>query len=152
MLRIRHFVKTDQYTCRNLILDGLAEHFGVIDQTLNPDLNDIGRSYLDRGHRFLVAEELGVIVGTAALLLDNNNHPRIVRMSVAKTARRKGVASALLNDLIKEAARIDADAIEAHAEPDWTDAVGFYLMSGFQKVGEDAVDIHLRLQLEKKHI
>ena len=147
-IKIRPFDKSDQSACRDLILGGLKEHFGVIDHTLNPDLNDIELNYVDKGHRFFVAAEQGRIVGTAALLFDKGSYPRIARMSVAKRARRRGIASALLKQLIKEAEAIHADTIDAHTEPEWIDAVGFYRQSGFQKVGEDELDIHLRLQLK----
>jgi hypothetical protein len=40
-LLITPFVAEYQNDVRRLILEGLREHFGHIDESLNPDLNDI---------------------------------------------------------------------------------------------------------------
>lgn len=45
-LHIRPFTIHDQAAARTLILNGLGEHFGLIDETFTPDLNDITASYL----------------------------------------------------------------------------------------------------------
>ena len=45
----------DQEAAQRLILAGLVEHWGTLDPTKNPDLDDIQRSYVSRGHTFLVA-------------------------------------------------------------------------------------------------
>jgi hypothetical protein len=69
-LRIRSFQARDQKTARQLILAGLGEHFGWIDETRNPDLDDIAANYVDRGSTSLVAEIDGKLVGTAALIAE----------------------------------------------------------------------------------
>ena len=43
--RISEFKPSDQAAVRRLILDGLAERWGVLDESLNPDLNDIAAAY-----------------------------------------------------------------------------------------------------------
>ena len=40
-IRISEFEPSDQAAARRLILDGLAERWGVLDESLNPDLNEI---------------------------------------------------------------------------------------------------------------
>lgn len=40
-ISIKPFESEDQEAVQSLILAGLAEHWGEIDPTLNPDLNDI---------------------------------------------------------------------------------------------------------------
>ncbi|CAA9269377.1 MAG: hypothetical protein AVDCRST_MAG93-2561, partial [uncultured Chloroflexia bacterium] len=40
-LAIRPFTPADQKAARDLVLDGLGEHFGWIDTSRNPDLDDI---------------------------------------------------------------------------------------------------------------
>ncbi|MCP4415536.1 MAG: hypothetical protein GY805_02870, partial [Chloroflexi bacterium] len=42
---IRPFHPQDQSATKQLILAGLVEHWGELDPSLNPDLNDIARSY-----------------------------------------------------------------------------------------------------------
>ncbi|MGZ3678106.1 MAG: hypothetical protein ACXWQR_06005 [Ktedonobacterales bacterium] len=55
-LSIRPFVQGDQTIVRRLILGGLGEHFGFIDEARNPDLDDISLHYLAAGDCFIVAE------------------------------------------------------------------------------------------------
>ena len=66
-LIIRPFAATDQDAARWLILEGLGGHFGFIDETMNPDLDDIALTFSDAV--FLVAEIDGVIVGTGGLMV-----------------------------------------------------------------------------------
>ncbi|MGC8781077.1 MAG: hypothetical protein ACP5UQ_09455, partial [Anaerolineae bacterium] len=68
---IRPFAPTDQPAVRRLILEGLGEHFGVIDETLNPDIDDIAAHYTARGHVFLVAVADDEVIGSAALVIED---------------------------------------------------------------------------------
>ena len=61
-LEIRPFQPSDQAIAKQLILEGLAEHWGTLDPTLNPDLNDIAQSYTEGN--FIVALLDGHIIGT----------------------------------------------------------------------------------------
>jgi len=45
VIRLRRFDPTDQEDAKALILAGLADHWGELDPTLNPDLNNIAESY-----------------------------------------------------------------------------------------------------------
>ena len=98
---IRPFRVEDQQKVCQLILDGLGEHFGNINEELNPDLDDIAASYA--GDLFLVAEQAGVIVGCGALIYEGDGIARVQRMSVLRTLRRQGIAGAILDRLIAEA-------------------------------------------------
>ena len=109
-------------------------------------MDDIGQSYLSRGDDFYVAECDGQVVGTVGLLFERFR-ARIVRMSVAKKPRQQGIATALLKKCIEMAREHGVPDIVALTEPHWSDAVGFYLASGFVQYGSDAEDIHLRLSL-----
>ncbi len=129
------------------MLEGLGEHFGFIDESLNPDLDDIEKSYLSSGQVFLVAESEGGIAGTAGLLFETPGAARIVRMSVRSSLRRRGIATALLAALIEEARTRSLSSLVARTEPHWTDATSFYMRSGFEQFAEDEVDVHLRLEL-----
>jgi N-acetylglutamate synthase-like GNAT family acetyltransferase len=70
-------------------LAGLEEHWGVLDPTKNPDLEDIGLTYADA--IFLVAQQNNKIIGTGALIPKPDGTAEIVRMSVAADWRRKGI-------------------------------------------------------------
>ena len=55
---IRQFQPIDQEEARRIVLEGLGEHFGVIDESLNPDLDDIQESFIVAGDEFYVAQWL----------------------------------------------------------------------------------------------
>ena len=96
---VRRFTASDQRACRQVILNGLAEHFGFLDESRDPDLDDINNAYIAVGNEFYVAECDGDIIGTVGLLFEPER-ARIVRMSVARSHRQQGVATALLNRCI----------------------------------------------------
>ena len=126
---IRPFQPKDQIATQNLILAGLAEHWGALDPDKNPDLDDIGRAY-EHG-RFLVAESDGEIVGTGALLLEEGGHGRIARMSVAQKKRRQGIATIILEGLCCLARQAGCAYLTLETTSTWTDAIQFYLNNGF---------------------
>lgn len=144
---IRPFRPADQAEARALILAGLGEHFGFIDETLNPDLDDIDAHYLRRGSEFFVAELDGRIVGTAGLIFETEDVARIVRMSVDAGRRRCGIASALVTACKAASQRRGVRDLHVFTEPHWVDAVEFYLSQGFVQYDRDDEDIHLRLPL-----
>ena len=49
--------RTNEDAVRSLILDGLQEHWGSVDPTLNPDLDDLAATYA--AGRVLVADRRG---------------------------------------------------------------------------------------------
>jgi GNAT superfamily N-acetyltransferase len=147
-VHIRSFNAPDQSESRQLILNGLAEHFGFIDALRNPDLHDIEKSYLAAGNDFYVAECDGHIVGTIGLVFEVGR-ARIVRMSVAKSHRKQGVATALLERCIGIAKQRGFLELVALTDPHWPDAVGFYTSQGFQQFDRDDEDLHLRLLLSE---
>ena len=98
---IRLFDPIHQEEARSLVLEGLGEHFGVIDPSLNPDLDNIEASFIAAGNHFYVAEsDDGHVIRTVGLLFESGSG-RIVRMSVARKYRRRGIAKALLERCIE---------------------------------------------------
>jgi len=146
---VRRFEPKDQEDARMVVLEGLREHFGFLDPSLNPDLEDIQASFIAKGDDFYVAENDGRIIGTAGLLF-GEGRARIVRMSVAKSHRKRGIATALLEQCIETAAQRGFREIWAYTQPEWPDAVSFYSGSGFEQLGRDDIDIHLRLSLPER--
>lgn len=142
--KVRSFEARDQAGARETILAGLREHFGFINESLNPDLDDIESSYVSRGDLFLVAESSGIVIGTAGLVFEEPGTCRVVRMSVRRESRRQGVANAMLGVLLVEARTRSLREITVRTEPDWEAAVSFYQRAGFEQYGADAVDVHLR--------
>ena len=137
---IREFRPVDQEAARAVILAGLEEHWGVLDLTLNSDVDDLAGSYADGC--VLVAEWGGELVGTGVLSVEPGGIGRIQRMSVARSARRRGIATSLLRALEDEARRRGYPRLVLETTSTWQDAIGFYAANGYQPVDERDGDTH----------
>lgn len=142
---IRPFQSSDQTAAQTLILDGLADYWGKIDPALNPDLNNIAKSY--QSGIFLIAEINKKLVGTGALIPESENIGRIVRMSVDQTVRRQGIGQKILNALIQQAQQRKYTHIVLETTATWQGAIAFYTSFGFNPVGEKDGDMHFELTL-----
>lgn len=146
-ITIRRFAPPDQATVRALVNAGLGEHFGYVDRRYNPDLDDITASYLDKGHLFVVAERVGSIVGTGALVMEDARTGRLVRMSVVPEQRGRGIGRALVEHLVDAARERGLTLLRVETNRDWPDATGLYRACGFRQVAEDSVSRHFALSL-----
>jgi ribosomal protein S18 acetylase RimI-like enzyme len=151
-LLIRKFELGDQTAARQLILDGLAGHWGALDLTLNPDLNDIAGNYADGvflvAYRGETAHAPSLLVGTGALIPEGPGVGRIVRMSVDQSLRRMGIGRKLLDVLIQYGRELGYNEIVLETTETWADAVGFYQRYGFETTGFADGDRHFRLILK----
>ena len=144
---IRPFAPADQEPVRRLILSGLGEHLGFVDEARNPDLDDIAASYLAAGHAFIVAELGGELIGTGALIEEAPGVGRLVRMSVAPAHRRRGIGHALVAHLTDLAECRGYRRLVLETNDDWDDAVRLYLSCGFVEYDRSAGEVHLTLDL-----
>jgi ribosomal protein S18 acetylase RimI-like enzyme len=144
---LRPFTPADQAAARQLILSGLGEHFGYIDETKNPDVDDIKAHYLEQGHLFVVAESGAALAGTGALITEAAEIGRIVRMSVARQYRRQGIGRMIVAHLIEMARQRGLRKILVETNLDWDDAIGLYKRCGFSEYGRDDESVHLCLEL-----
>lgn len=109
---------------RRLVLEGLGEHFGFIDETMNPDLDDIAASF--GPGVFLVALDGGEIVGTGGLLPAGDSRASIVRMSTRASHRRRGVGGAVLSSLLEQARSSGYGSVVLVTNAAWIDVIAFY--------------------------
>jgi len=130
-LIIRAFAPSDQAAARHLILEGLGEHFGAVDETRNPDIDDITAHYIGRGQLFLVAEDALGLVGTAALVFEDGAIAQVVRVSVAPRWRRRGLAQALVMRLIEAGRARGLARVWMETNDDWMPAIELYRACGF---------------------
>lgn len=144
---IRTFRPEDQEAARALILRGLAERWGELDETMNPDLDNIARHYTDGV--FLVAVSAGQIVASGALIPESEGVGRIVRMSVARSRRRQGLGRRMLYALCERARAVGYRQLVLETTATWADAIAFYRAHGFRPLGERAGDMHFVLELEE---
>ncbi|HNT75804.1 MAG TPA: GNAT family N-acetyltransferase [Anaerolineae bacterium] len=142
-LTLRPFCPADQDAVKALILAGLVEHWGFLDPTLNPDLNDIAASYADAV--FLTAWLDAELVGAGALIHEAEGVARIVRMSVAREKRRIGIGQAILRQLCKYARSAGYRQIVLETTSTWEDVIAFYERFGFRRIGAWDGDTHFVL-------
>ena len=127
---IRPFQLADQDKVKSLILDGLVEHWGFLDPTKNPDLDDIATSYA--GAIFLVACQEANIVGTGALVPRSDGVAEIVRMSVARESRRQGIGRLVLQELVSCARVAGFYQVILETTATWQNVIEFYRNFGFR--------------------
>lgn len=133
----------DQEAIRSLVLDGMRERWGeAYDAAANSDMDDIAHTYVDAGAQVVVAEVDGLVVGCGILLSESGRRGRIVRVSVHKDHRRKGVGREVVNSLVHSARRRRMTEVVVTTDVPWTSAVALYLACGFVEVGRDKHDVH----------
>jgi putative acetyltransferase len=114
---------------------------------MNPDLDDIETHYLRPGHRFVLAERDGTIVGTGALIEKSPGTGRLVRMSVDRHHRGRGIGRALVTHLVAEARARGYHRVVIETNDDWWDAIGLYRACGFVEFACHSGDVHMALEL-----
>lgn len=144
---IRPFQPADQPATQALILAGLAEHWGTLDSTLNPDLNDIAYSY--QGETFLLAIQGDEIVGCGALISEarEKGYGRIVRMSVKKEYRRQKMGQLILNQLEVAAKQRGFHKLVLETTETWEKVIKFYQANGFHIIDQLDGDTHFEKNL-----
>lgn len=143
IVEIKKFDINDQDRARRLILEGLGEHFGYIDETCNPDIDDIDRIYIKSGNLFIVACLNCELVGTGGLIGETKETGRLVRMSVDKSYRKKGIGRKIVEYLIVEARKRGYKRAVLSTEVDWIPAIALYESCGFKEYGRNEVDLHM---------
>lgn len=155
MITIEHVNEQTAPSARQIILDGLEEHFGSLNPSFNEDLMDICKSY-NPNHFFIAMVQDGTsiepnIVATGALVHEksimNEKYGRIVRMSVQKSWRRKGVGTSMLQHLCQVARELGMHCLVLETNLDWFDAIGFYKRFGFEETHRDEESTHMKLKL-----
>jgi GNAT superfamily N-acetyltransferase len=131
-IAVRTFEPNDQSAVRALILEGFRERFGWIDESMNPDLDDIAASY--SGALFVVASDGSEIVGTGALTRQDDGTAIVTRMSTAARHRRRGIGRAVLAHLLNEAEARVCSRLVLGTNIEWKDAIAFYLACGFEEM------------------
>jgi ribosomal protein S18 acetylase RimI-like enzyme len=118
-----------QDAVRRLVLDGMAERWGVVDESLNTDLDDIDTHY--GSDCVLIAVDGVTVVGTGILLL-RAKEGEIVRMSVHRNYRRRGIARQVLAELVDFATAHGVKRIVVETNAKWIEARNLYEAFGFK--------------------
>jgi GNAT superfamily N-acetyltransferase len=147
--RLARFRAEDQAAVRELILAGLEEHWGQIDPSLNPDLDDFATAY--GAGTTILAWSGDTIVGTGTVMPRAATSSEVVRMSVARDHRRRGIGRLILDALVAAAAESGAQRVILETTAAWDDAVTFYRSFGFAVThtedGQFGTDIYFSLDV-----
>jgi GNAT superfamily N-acetyltransferase len=136
----------EQQAARELILAGLAERWGHLDPDKNPDLDDLLGTYGEG--LFLVARCGGQVIGTGAFRPHDAETVEIVRMSVHRHWRRRGIGRAILAALCREARQRGYRRAVLETTRTWHDAIAFYCACGFQPTHIASDDQYFLLDLD----
>jgi len=127
---IRKFEAKDQIPAKGVINAGLLEYFGILDESLNPDLDNIALSFSDGC--FLVGEVDGELVVTGGYKRFDDQTVKIERVFVHAKFRRHGLASQIFSALIAEAKKVGYKRVVLETTSDWQGAIDFWLRNGFR--------------------
>lgn len=147
-LTIRPFIPDDQDAAKRLVNDGLGERFGFVDASFNPDLDDIAAHYVARGHPFVVAECNGELVGTGCLVVaPDGTSGQMVRVSVRRDQRGKGIGRALVEHLVAVARVRGLRRVWMETNAGWESAIRLYEGSGFRQVARTGALVWLEREI-----
>ncbi len=132
---------------RHLSSPGLADHWGELDPTLNPDLNNLAGWYAPLDGYTIVLEVDGEIAGTGTMHRQDDLTGVLVRMSVSKDHRGQGIGKRLVRALVEEGVRRGYSAIVCETTDTWTDAISLYTSVGFAIVDHRDGDYFFRLEI-----
>jgi putative acetyltransferase len=144
---IRPFTADDQDDVKALVLAGLADHWGKLDPTLNPDLNDIAGWYGPQKGQTIVATIDDQIVGTGTLRESSPGTAELVRMSVSSAHRGQGLGKGLVHHLIELARAGGYETLICETTDTWQDAIGLYLACGFEIFDQHGGDYFFRYSI-----
>jgi len=145
MILVRPILPEEASEAKLLILAGLEERWGELNEELNQDLDHLVSARFEGA--FLVAVEDGSILGTGALSVSGRD-AEIARMSVSAGSRRRGIGSAILDALVGEARARGCKRCTLETTASWSDARAFYVANGFRLVAEDGNEATFALDVQ----
>ena len=119
----------DGAAVRELVLAGLAEHWGSLDPSLNEDLDDLAASH--PGSRTLVIDDGGRIVATGTVVPRSEGECELVRVGVASTHRSLGLGRTIVEALLEVGWTMGADRVICETTSAWYGVVEFWQACGF---------------------
>jgi GNAT superfamily N-acetyltransferase len=132
------FDPTFQKDVRYVVEEVLCREYGV-QENLDPetDLKDVEESYAAPDSRFVLARVLDKVVGTAGLLRVSDTDCELRHLHVLPGFRRRGIASALVGDLLDFVRERGYKRILLELRPEMKDTVDRYSRYGFSLETED---------------
>lgn len=139
---IRYLTKKDEDKSKKLIINGLKEYFDKYDENLNPDLKNLFKTYTNNNNLLIIGLYKEELISTAGLKEENKNIARIVRMSVKKEFRQKGIASLMIDELEKIAKNKGYKKIVLETTKSWKKVINFYKKNNYIEYEKEDSNIH----------
>ncbi len=130
---IREVTAADVPAVVDLVREVLAEFgiaFGVGAQT-DTQLQSLPASYQAEGGAFFVAEQAGIITGTAGVVVVEPGVYELRKMYLRPSTRGHGVGQALLNRCLESVRAKNAKLLVLDTTEQMTAAIAFYEKNGF---------------------
>ncbi|MCA1055895.1 GNAT family N-acetyltransferase [Rossellomorea aquimaris] len=138
-------IKEEQcHEAKEVILAGFLERFGFIDHSLNPDIQDIWKEYMQADDLFYVGMDRDRMLCTGAVRKESEDIFQVVRMSVLKPYRKHGLGKRMLTHLEKRAVSLGAKRTILETNKLWGDAIRFYEKNGYVVTHEDEVSCYFQ--------
>jgi GNAT superfamily N-acetyltransferase len=145
---LRDFDRRDQPAVRSLILSGMLDRWrDQYDADANPDVDDMWASYIANGGEVVVFEADGAVVGTGTLVAEPDGGGRILRMSIERSYRRRGLGRRIVAELVERSQRRRLNPLRVTTDTPWRDAVALYTSCGFEIIDQTEAATHLSMSL-----
>ncbi|MHA4810282.1 GNAT family N-acetyltransferase [Flavitalea flava] len=126
---------TDKYAADFKLLNlEWLDKYGLTDDHDLEILGDPKGVILDRGGFIYLASLDGEIIGTAALIREEEGHFELAKMTVAPSFRGKGISKLLIEKCLDTAREARAAKIILYSNSQLVTAIGLYRQYGFQHV------------------
>ena len=127
---------------KTLVLEGLKDRWGFIDESYNLDLNNIVQTYDIDGGIFLIGKLGDETVCTGAFTKEDSVTCQIKRVPVKKNYRRNGFAKSIVLELERHAKDMGYKRIVLETTNTWASAIEFYIKNGYIECLNDDHDIY----------
>ena len=141
-VKIKYLTKKYEKEAKKIIINCLKEYFDKYLEDLNPDLKDLFDTYNKKGNCLIIGLYGGRVISTAALTKENENIARMVRMSVKKEFRKKGIATLMIAKLEEIAKEKDYKKVILETTKTWEKAIKFYKKNKYIEYGQDEINIY----------
>lgn len=116
--------------------------------SINEDLLDIDKYYIQRGDIFNLAIENGRVVGTLGTHIISENDLWLKRLYVKPSSKRQGIASALLTTIEDFSIKRGIKHIHTRFPNRYIEAMPFYLSKGFTEAASSDGLHHMIKELQ----
>ena len=115
-------------------------------------LDDPQGMIIDKGGFIWLAKEDDAIIGSAAIIKENNNTFELAKMAVDDKYKGRGISKLLIETCINKAKAMGATKLELFSNHQLTTALGLYEKYGFQHVSVtgspfETADVKMEMEL-----